>query len=576
MKRILTIEQLIHFCEQNKFYNFSSKDTGYQLCVQMPAVFEKEENKDDSLLFAKVKVFHTGRNRNKSNVTEEAAKKAMKTMAYKPILAAFTDVNGESDFTTHEGEIDEDGNWVYTERQIGCFTADKPYMEEDPDNKDRKYIYAYAAIPRIYTDAADIIERKDGTKVSVELAVNEMSFDAENKELVLEDIIVMGCTCLGVDPDTGEEIGEGMEGSRLDIEDFSVNNNSVFTNYNTNEELIKTLEKLNKTLSILNIDNSEKEVKNEMSFMEQLLEKYNVTINDIDFDFETMSDEELEQAFADKFETSEEKVEESDPIEVESEEESEKDEPEEESDATDNEEFDGENENDENEDDEDEYEDDACGIDDEEVKPRKYSIEFSDGSVKEFELSLQDKISALDALVNETYSEADNDYYYTLVFDKNVVMVSYWTGKAYRQAYKERKGVYSLQGDRVSVHSIYVTDDEEAEFDRIKSNYSVIESELAQYHDAEEKAKKDALMNSCEYSAILDSEEYKNIEVDNYNFDELKNELDSILLTYAKSGKLNFAAKDDKETKVTKPTGIKPLPFTEKKKKGRYGSLFSK
>lgn len=540
--KLLTLDQLYQFCLTNKFYNFNSKDSGYQLCVQVPANFEKEAS-DETLLFVKIKVFHTGKNRNKSNVTVDAAKKAMKKMAYKPILANFTDVNGEADFTSHDGYIDEDGNWKYLERQIGCFTTDKPYMEQDPDNEGRQYVYAYGVIPREYTEAADIIERKNGTKVSVELAVNEMSFDAENKELILEDVTVMGCTCLGVDED-GNPVGEGMEGSRLDIEDFSADNSACFNVEYDQTDLVKTLERLNATLSSFNIDSkSEKEVKNEMSFMEKLMEKYGVTLEDIDFDFETMNDEELEKAFADKFETSEE-------ISVE--------ENAEESDGI-TEEF---------VDDDEEEVDDYTG--DDEVTPKKYSIEMSDGTVREFALSLQDKISALDTLVNETYSETDNDYYYTLVYDKDVVMVSYWTGTAYRQAYKERKGVYSLQGDRIPVHALYVTDDEEAELDRIRSNYSVIETELSEYKYAEEKANKDALMKSEEYSSIANTKEFGEIKVDELSFEELKGELDSILLNYAKAGKLSFA-----EKKTEKKLSVKPLPFNAKKKKGRYGSLFS-
>lgn len=552
MKKILTIEQLVNFCEQKNFHSFSSKDTGYQLCVQMPATFEKE-SEDDSLLFVKVKVFHTGRNRNKSNVTVEAAKRAMKGIAYKPILAHIIEVDGVKDFSSHDGYIDDDGNWVYEEKQIGCFTSDKPYMEQDEENEDRNYVYAYAAIPREYTDAADIIERKNGTKVSVELMVNEMSFDVENKELILDDVAIMGCTCLGID-EFGNEIGEGMEGARMDIEDFSVVNNSICNHFDTNVDLIDKINELNKTLSNLNIDIFKKEVKNEMSFMEQLLAKYDVALEDIDFEFETMSDEELEQAFMDKFETSKESVEE----------------PSEENE----EEFaDGDDSGDDSGDEEEDT-DDYTG--DDEVTPKKYSIEMSDGTIKEFAVSLQDKISALDTLVNETYSETDNDYYYTLVYDKDVVMVSYWTGKAYRQSYKERKGVYSLQGDRISVHAIYVTDDEEAELDRIKSNYSVIESELSTYKLAEEKANKEALMISDDYSSISSTEEFKSIDIEEFNYDELKSELDGILLNYAKAGKLNFAKKE--EEKAEKNTQLKPLPFNEKKgkKKGRYGSLFSK
>lgn len=557
MKKILTIEQLVDFCEQRNFRNFSSKDMGFQLCVQIPATFEKESEDDSSLLFVKVKVFHTGTNRNKSNVTVEAAKRAMKGMAYKPILANIIEVDGVKDFSSHDGYIDEDGNWVYEEKQIGCFTSDKPYMEQDKDNEDRYYVFAHAAIPREYTDAAEIIERKNGTKVSVELIVNEMSFDIENKELILDDVAVMGCTCLGIDSE-GNEIGEGMEGARMDIEDFSIDNNSICNHFDVNEELIKKIDDLNEALSNLNIDIFKKEVKNEMSFMEQLLAKYDVALEDIDFEFETMSDEELEQAFMDKFETSKESVEE--PSEKNEEEFADGD--------------DSEDESDDESDDEEEDTDDYTG--DDEVTPKKYSIEMSDGTIKEFAVSLQDKISALDTLVNETYSETDNDYYYTLVYDKDVVMVSYWTGKAYRQSYKERKGVYSLQGDRISVHAIYVTDDEEAELDRIKSNYSVIESELSTYKIAEEKANKEALMISEDYSSISSTEEFKGIDIEEFNYDELKSELDGILLNYAKAGKLNFAKKE--EEKAEKKTQLKPLPFNEKKtkKKGRYGSLFSK
>ena len=188
MRKILTIEQLVNFCEERKFYNFSSKDMGYQLCVQIPATFEKESDNDSSLLFVKVKVFHTGLNRNKSNVTVEAAKHAMKNMAYKPILANIIEVNGVKDFSSHDGYIDDDGNWIYEEKQIGCFTSDKPYMEQDENNEDRYYVFAHAAIPREYTDAAEIIERKNGTKVSVTTSKGKEANYNFNSELAKVEI----------------------------------------------------------------------------------------------------------------------------------------------------------------------------------------------------------------------------------------------------------------------------------------------------------------------------------------------------------------------------------------------------
>ena len=142
--RILTVNDLIEFCSSNNLNTFSSSDTGYSLAVQMP--FEEsvlEEDTDTSLRFFKIKALHIGRNNNGSSVTEDAAKKMMKNMAYKPLLANFTDVNGELDFTSHDVEITKDENgkeiWTYIEHQIGCFTADEPYIEHD-DTNGRDYV----------------------------------------------------------------------------------------------------------------------------------------------------------------------------------------------------------------------------------------------------------------------------------------------------------------------------------------------------------------------------------------------------------------------------------------------------
>ena len=129
-KKILTLDDLVLFCERNNFKTFSSKDSGYDICVQVPATFESDETmSDDSILFASVKAFHTGSNRNRSNLTEKAAKECMKNMAYKPVLANFCEIDGVRDFTAHDMEFNDDGSITYIEKQVGCFTADKPYFE---------------------------------------------------------------------------------------------------------------------------------------------------------------------------------------------------------------------------------------------------------------------------------------------------------------------------------------------------------------------------------------------------------------------------------------------------------------
>ena len=275
---------------------------------------------------------------------------------------------------------------------------------------------------------------------------------------------------------------------------------------------------------------------------------------DIDFDFETMNDEELEKAFADKFETSEET-----PVEENAEE------PEE-----NNEEF---ADDDDEDGDEDGGEDDDYTGDDE-VTPKKYSIEMSDGTVKEFALSLQDKISALDTLVNETYSETDNDYYSVDVYEseKSVVMVGWWSGKAYKQSYKVRNDVYTLTGDRVAVKPVYLTADEEAELDKMRSNYSSISEKLEKY---ESEPKKVEVLNSDDYANIADVEEFVELKKQENHFDlsvdEVTERANEILLDYAKHNSIKFS--EDSEKKLATQ---KKLPTAKKNKTSRYGNLFSK
>ena len=312
-KRLLTIDDLVKFCKTNKVASFSAKEYGQQLCVQIPAKFEIEEDDEtSSTLFCNIVAFHTGRNRNGSNVTEEAAKNCLTTIPYKPILADIQEINGtdgEFDFTTHAMEINNDGSINYIERQVGCFTVDDIYLDEKADSKGRKYVHAKAAIPREYTKAAEIIESKEGTKVSVELGINSLEYDAKAKELILSDIEVLGCTLLGRDPETGREIGEGMEGARLDISDFSIENNSV----SEQSKIVEVIQELkialdNYTATFAentNLERKEDEVKLNKELFEELLAQYNVTEADITFEYSELDDDALREAFITAFEKDE-------------------------------------------------------------------------------------------------------------------------------------------------------------------------------------------------------------------------------------------------------------------------------
>ena len=561
-KKILTLEDLVKFCEQQNFAKFSSAESGYQLCVTVPAKFEKDDSDDSQMLFADVLLMHTSENRNHSSLTEKAAKRCLSSIAYKPVLANFAEFDGEWDFTSHDIEIDENGNYNYIERQVGCFTADKATLDDEEDDKGRKYIHAKVAIPREYTKAAEIIERKNGTKVSAELAVNEMSYSAEEHLLYLDDVEVMGVTLLGRNPETGEEVGEGMEGARLDIADFSIQNNSVIANQQ--DRLIESLDKLTTMLANFNINPAEsgelKEGGNLVNKFEELLEQYSKTVEDIDFEYDNLTDEELEAKFAEVFgESAGEGEDEPEPT-------SDDDDTAEE-DFADEEQNDEEDENDEDGDDK-EFEEETA-----EENQREFSVTCGD-SVRNFAVSMSEVLAAMSELVNNTYSETDNDYYSVDVYEseKSVVMVGWWSGKAYKQSYKVRNDVYTLTGDRVAVKPVYLTADEEAKLDDMRSNYSLVSDKLAKYESEPQKV---AILESDDYANIADVEAFVELKKQENHFDlsvdEVTEKANQILLDYAKHNSIKFS--DDSEKKSV---GQKKLPVGSKRKSSRYGNLFSK
>ncbi len=557
-KKMLTMEQLLEFCEQKNFQHFSSKETGYQLAVRVPTTFEEVEDVDDNhrgMMKLKFRVFHTGLNRNGSFVSEDAAKKAMKTIADRPVLAAIHQLDdGTWDFEGHEMEIveNEEGEKEvkYIESQVGSFTSEPAFWEHD-DKLDKDYVCAYAYVARDYTKAAEIIERKNGTKNSCELYIDEFGYNAKEKYLDLKEFFVNASTLLG-SRDDGTEIGEGMVGSRADIEAFSVENNSV--KFEQDEKLIQIMQELKQSLDNYTsaiADQNLKEGGKPVKF-EELLEKYGKTVEDITFDYEAMSDEELEVAFAEAF--AKDEGEQGDEAQGEA------------PASKENSETDPEPTKDEN----------AGGEQIVENSTDEYSLKFSlnhGEEMKEFSVSLSEKIYAMWSLVNETYGELDGDYYDVDVFeeDKYVDMHGWFTGKSYRQQFKTKKDNYQLVGDRVQVFAKYLTEDEINQLESMKANYSVLEDKVNKYESEPAKLE---LLNSADYSQIAETEEYKQLmERDTYfdmSIEDITAKADALLLQYAKNNKLEFSAQP--ENKNFEVHHI----VSGKKKPSRYGNLFRK
>ena len=568
MHKILTLDNLYQFfVEQNKSVNFSSKENGNPIVVSMPANFEISENDMPGMLKLKLKVCHIDTNRNGSHISKENMEKAMPTLKYRPILAYIHQLDdGTYDFYAHNMEIVEDENGEekinYIEKQVGCFTTDDPYLEYDKDN-DKTYVNAYAVIPEEYTEAANIIRRKNGTKVSCELVIDELSYNAKEKYLDLTSFYFGGCTLLGCD-ENGNEIGEGMLGSRADIADFC-HKKPVF---NYQEKLVEMLDKLNNTLSNFNKNNTEEGVREEMNHFEELLEKYGFAVDELDFDYENMSDEELDSAFED-FKCRKKKCEEED-SDVDGSEEGNSEESGSEDGTSEEGSSEEENPKDGN-DDEEEPEDGADTGGDESKKN-------SENFVKNFkvEISHEDIRYALYNLIAE-YEESDNEWYgIYAVYDDYFVMQGWCNGKFYKQGYSIDGENVSLDGERTELFQMLLTESEKLAVDKLRGDYAELEAkynELKTFKDnydaAEIKAKKDSIFADEAYNDIRESDDFKALmnDAENYSVEEIQNKCD--LLFAANEKKVKFAANKNKPHSIS-------FNFSKKedKKASAYGNLF--
>lgn len=518
MKGLLTIDSLFNLLvSQGK--NFDFKNSTEPIIVQTLADYSEAENSSDGLLHVIIKACHCLLNRNNSYISEANMKKAIPSIYNIPILANIIDLDsGEKDFHSHDFTINEKtGEVHYIERPVGVIPESGNAHLEYDEEMDKTYVVVNGLIYEDYgNEAADIIRKKGTNKVSVELEIYDLSFNAKDKYLEINEFAFRGITLLGKSPD-GKEIQEGMQGSKLSLTDFSESNNSL-VHYS------KRLDELDEKINIL-IDKYAKEgERTKMTKFEELLQQYGVTTEEVDFDYENLSDEELEAAFAEAFKK-----------------------------------------------------DEAKETSTEEVNMCKsFSVEFN-GKKHTFEVSLDEVIYALETVVNDTYAEADNAYYGLKVYEKYVVMVDYYTGRAYKQSYKKKNGSYSLSGDRVEVYARYLTHEEEKALDEMRGKYEAAKAQLNEYISKENAAKKEAILNSEDYSSISESEEFKEFSADvtadgnedAYSVEDVQKKCDELLLAHAKSEATAFSAtkkKDNKQRKIK--TGIRENDYKP------YGSLF--
>ena len=557
-KKILTEDDLLKFCQEQEFAKFSSKDTGYQLALKVPTTFEIDDTVDENhrgMMRLKFRIFHTGLNRNKSYVSKESAEKAMNTIADRPVLAAIHQLDdGSWDFEGHEMEIvkDEKGKEElrYIESQVGSFSSEPAFWEHD-DNLDKDYVCAYAYISEEYTKACEIIRAKQGSKNSCELFIDELSYNAKEKYLELNDFYVNASTLLG-SHDDGTEIQEGMEGSRADIADFSVNNNSV--KFDKDEKMIELLENLNKTLSNFNKEQTpvqtqseEGGTNNKMTKFEEFLTKYGKTAEDVTFDYAEMSDEELEAKFAEMF---------------------------------DNDNSDGDNsDNGESGEPSNDGEGDGEGASDPDGDEEK-NISKNELFNKLFEISFDEIRYALNNLCS-VYRNDSEWCYVSQVYENYFIMEDWDSDKYYKQSYEKDGDNISLSGERIEMFAMLLTESEKLSIEDMRSNYSTLKEFKETAEKNELHAQKEAIINADNYSVLTEKDSdgnYVNADfaelvktMDNYSIEDFETKVKVMHSDYM-SAHANFSSVDTKKN----TNSVKILTNMNKKSKPKknYGNLF--
>lgn len=543
-KRYFTVEDLIKFCEQDKMYNFSSKESGKPIVIQAIQDFSSAdvEETEDNKLFAKVRVCHTLLNRNGSYISEESMKAAMPSLKYSPLLANIHQLDdGSWDFHSHDYHIekDEDGNEVvvYDEKQVGTFTADDPYLEYD-EEMDKTYVIARVAIPESYTRCADIIREKNGTKVSCELIVYDCSYNAKEKYLQLENFEFAGCTCLGCEKD-GTPIGEGMLGSKITLEDFSEENNSLIKFNEKMVELQARLEKLE--TACFDNNNSEEGGNKNLNKFDELCQKYGKTVDDITFDYKNMSDDELEAKFVELFDDNSDDG------------------------NSDNGEYgepsnDGEGDNGETS-----------------IQTNSVIENYSKSELfnKLFEISFDEIKYALNNLCS-IYRNDSEWCYVSQVYDDYFIMEDWDSDKFYRQSYERSDDNISLSGERIEMFAMLLTESEKLCIEEMRSNYEALKEFKETVEKNELHSKKEAVLADEKYSVLSENEAFAELKnnMDNYSLDDLETKAKVIFADYVSSVGVFSAKPETQKSKVLYMSNSNSEK--ESKKKTPYGGIFEK
>ena len=211
------------------------------------------------------------------------------------------------------------------------------------------------------------------------------------------------------------------------------------------------------------------------------------------------------------------------------------------------------------------------------VEEETSTEEFSENEIEplvcSFRISHDDTRYGLQSLLN---TMCDESHFYSVlaVYDKYFYYCDYFSGDAFKQAYKVRKDVVSFSGDPEPVFTEFVTQAERDELEKLRKDYVELKEFKDNYDAAELKAQKDEIFAREEYSILAEDESFKTlvIDADKYSVEEIETKADVI---FAKFVKANGEYSTKNETNKSKTLGFN---FNAKpsKKKQAYGGLFER
>ena len=511
----------------------------------------------DKFLKIRCRVCHDEESPNKTYFTKETMEKANKeSMEYIPILAhIFIDDNGRPVIGSHDMHIEDDKlndgetRLIYDEQPIGMVPslADNNCTIEEYNGLNYTFVDAY--IWRDYSNYAEqLVEDAKNTKMSMEIDFQDdaLSYDAKNDRYNISAYRYRGITLLN------ESLGTGMKDALVTTTNFS-------SNEDVKSKMIILMDELQRCLREYDTTNSNKKGVETIMNIDELLEKYELTLEELDFSIEGLSDEEFENALSEFACKKKKKCELDEHFNSLLEEYGV---------TADDVDFDYDNMSIEELDAK--FDEVFAGC----KKKKKKCSKDDESFVLKYELSHDD---VRYALYNLLYAYSDDiycDYWIIEVYDNKFIYQDYAEHKYYRRGYSKDGDTVSLMDNTTEVFNEWLSKEEMDALNTLKSDYASLKSFKDNYDAEQNKAQKDAIFARSEYSVLSDDEAFKTLVSDSEKFsvDEVEAKAKAIFADYViKTG--TFSAKDDGEKKPN----VIGINFNKKEdKKSPYGKLFDK